>query len=401
MQSICCILGAGFSHVAGVPLTRDLFEIRDVAIPSKGAARRFRAVWHNYDAWLSHHPLRNAEEYLADLLKGHKSTIWTVNERYSLRELTLQGAIPVHDVQTSLPFEFHPLPARLIPPFKCAVELVGAVLATPLPSDNVRVNFRYGARITSPLHCDAHSAFWREITRKADRLAIITTNYDLLVERGLRHKPMVRTFGPGCYYGGISRPQWLRGTLQVGTYRDVNLELDGAVPIYKLHGSLNWSVASGALEFFQDLRSAFRRGGDAAVIPPVPEKEIPSWLLPVWEGAEEELSRAETWVVCGYSLPLYDQAVTQMLRRASTAGPLERIIIIDPQATDLCARYSVIAPTAEVKLLPGLPGALNELGRALSAGHVVQNAWNKQKNLETDVKSPSISLGFADDRDGG
>ncbi len=37
-QSICCILGAGYSHVAGAPLTRDLFAIRNVAIPSEAAS---------------------------------------------------------------------------------------------------------------------------------------------------------------------------------------------------------------------------------------------------------------------------------------------------------------------------------------------------------------------------
>jgi hypothetical protein len=371
VQSICCILGAGFSHAAGVPLTKDLLRIRDVAIPSAGAARRFRAVWRDYDAWLSQHPLGNAEEYLTGLLKDPQRTIWAVNEKYALRELTLHCTDAVHDVQRALPFEFHPLPPRPAPPFKWAAELVGAVLATPLPSDNVRVNVRYAARITSPLHCGAHSVFWRDITRKASRLAVITTNYDLLIERGLRHKPMIRTFGPGCYYGGISRPQWLRGTLQIGTYYDVDLELDGAVPVYKLHGSLNWSVAAGDLEFFQDLRSAFRRGGDAAIIPPVPEKDIPIWLSSVWQGAEEELSRAETWIVCGYSLSYYDQAITEMLRRAAGVGNLERILILDPHASDLCPRYASIAMAADIEPLAGLPDGLDELCRILYAGQPV------------------------------
>lgn len=360
VQSICCILGAGFSHVAGVPLTRNLFKIRDVAISSNGAADRFQAVWRDYDAWSSQHPLASAEEYLSGLLEHHQRTTWGVNEKYALREFSLQSTSAVH-VQTPLPFGSHSFPPRAAPPFKWAAELVGAVLATPLPSDNVRVNFRYAARITSPLHCVAHSAFWREIARTASSLSVITTNYDLVIERGLRHRPMIRTFGPGCYYGGISRPQWLRGTLQIGAYHDVDLELDGAVPVYKLHGSLNWSVAGGDLELFQDLRSAFRRGGDAAIIPPVPEKDIPSWLLSVWQGAEEELSRAETWVVCGYSLPFYDEAVMRMIGRACTAERVQRIIVIDPQARELCARYSLIAPSAEVKPLSGLPDALKEL----------------------------------------
>src|SRR5258708_39563522 len=69
MQSICCILGAGYSHVAGAPLTRDLFAIRSVASPSVAAARRFETVWQDYDAWLSENLSRNPEEYLAELPK--------------------------------------------------------------------------------------------------------------------------------------------------------------------------------------------------------------------------------------------------------------------------------------------------------------------------------------------
>lgn len=364
MQSICCALGAGFSHAAGVPLTRDLFKIHDVAISSDGAARRFGAVWRDYDAWLSGQPGRNAEEYLA-ALKNRECILRTGHERYVLSHFALQTAPAAERAQGSFPFELPPLYRRSAPPFQWAVELLGAVLATPVPSERATGDVRYGASITFPLHCDAHSSFWRATANNVSRLAVITTNYDILIERGLRHRPMIRDFGPGFHYGGVSRPQRLQGALPIGTYRDFDCELDGCVPVYKLHGSLNWSTRSAELQLFPDLRPAFRRGGDAAIIPPVPEKDIPSWLLPVWQGAEEELSRAQTWVVCGYSLPFYDQAVTQMLGRASKAGPLERIIILDPLATDLYARYSEIAPAAELKSLPGLPDALNELSSFL------------------------------------
>lgn len=134
------------------------------------------------------------------------------------------------------------------------------------------------------------------------------------------HRRMTRVFGPGCYYGGIPKPQLLQGTQLPWAYQGNYFELEGAIPVYKLHGSLNWSRAGDGLELFQDRRPAFRGGGDAAIIPPVPEKEIPAWLRPVWSGAEEELARAEAWTVCGYSLPSYDVAITELLRRAATAG---------------------------------------------------------------------------------
>jgi len=176
---------------------------------------------------------------------------------------------------------------------------------------------------------------------------------------------MNRVFGPGCYYGGIPKPQFLRGTFLPWADYGTHLELEGEIPVYKLHGSLNWSRAGEALELFQDLRPAFRRGGNAAIIPPVPEKEVPGWLRPVWHWAEEELGRATVWIICGYSLPSYDAAIVDLLRRAATTGNLRRILVLDPHAVDVCCRYSAIVQNVEVMALDGLPGGVNELSKLL------------------------------------
>jgi hypothetical protein len=176
---------------------------------------------------------------------------------------------------------------------------------------------------------------------------------------------MRRVFGPGFYYGGIPKPQLLRGTFEPWADYGSHLELEGAIPLYKLHGSLNWSRATEGLELFQDLRPAFRGGGDAAIIPPVPEKEIPAWLQPVWGCAEEELGRASVWIICGYSLPAYDTAIVDLLRRAATAGNLRRILVLDPYAPDICCRYSAIVQNVEVVPLDGLPDGVKELEQLL------------------------------------
>jgi len=365
MQSICCILGAGYSHVAGAPLTRDLFATRDVAVSSEAAARRFQTIWNDYEAWLSENPSHNPEGYLADLLKHGRSATWTVNERYVLSRTDLEATAGIEARGSTFSFPDCPVPARFIPPFEWAVELLGAALATPLPGDTTATNFRYGARIMFPLHCSSHSTFWREVTRKTSHAAAITTNYDILVERGLRHRRMTRVFGPGCYYGGIPKPQLLRGTQLPWAYQGNHIELEGAIPVYKLHGSLNWSRAGDGLELFQDFRPAFRGGGDAAIIPPVPEKEIPEWLRPVWSGAEEELARGAVWIVCGYSLPSYDVAIAELLRRAAAAGNLRRILVLDPHASDVCCRYSTIVQNVQVMALEGLPEGINELRELL------------------------------------
>ena len=109
-QSICCILGAGYSHVAGAPLTRDLFATRTVAVPSETAARRYHAVWNDYEAWLSENPCRNPEEYLADLPKHGQSAAWTANERYMLSHRDLKATVAIEGRASTLPF-----PALIFP----------------------------------------------------------------------------------------------------------------------------------------------------------------------------------------------------------------------------------------------------------------------------------------------
>ena len=365
MQSVCCILGAGYSHIAGAPLTRDLFATRDITIPSQAAQRRFETIWKDYEAWLFENPSRNSEEYLADLLRHGQSATWTVNKRYLLGRRDLQATAAIERGGSTFSFPDAPVPARVILPFEWAVELMGVVLSTPFPSNPTASNFRYGARIMFPLHCGPHSVFWREVTGKANHVAAITMNYDILIERTLRHRRMTRVFGPGCYYGGIPKPQLLRGTQLPWAYQGNHIELEGAIPVCKLHGSLNWSRAGDGLKLFQDLRPAFRGGGDAAIIPPVPEKEIPAWLRPVWSSAEGELARAAVWIVCGYSLPSYDLAIAELLRRAATAGSLRSIFVLDPHASDVCCRYSAIAQNAQVTPLEGLPEGIKELRQLL------------------------------------
>ena len=54
--------------------------------------------------------------------------------------------------------------------------------------------------------------------------------------------------------------------------------MTGTIPVFKLHGSLNWTLNDQSIVAFQDMRPAFRHGGTAAIIPPVPEKPVPPWL---------------------------------------------------------------------------------------------------------------------------
>jgi hypothetical protein len=317
------ILGAGFSYVAGLPLAKDLFDA-DILAPSKAARKRFEAVLQSWRAWRSIHPEHAPEQFLTEIFRCPKI-----------------GPVP----------------------WPWAVEMVAAVLATPLPHDRGAYQARYAGRITRPVNVPEHDAFWDVALSRFAIVAVITTNYDILAERGLRHRPTQRPKRPGMHYGGLIRPQILKGTaLPFSVSKpERQIELDGGIPLYKLHGSLNWGLEAGVVSLYQDNRPAFRHGGDAQIVPPVLEKEAPTWLIDVWNGARQALASCSTWIVCGYSLPIYDQAITQLFMDAAAAGTVSTIFLLDPNAEVLLERWKTVAPDVEIQPLPGLPDGLSIL----------------------------------------
>jgi len=323
LKTACCIIGAGYSYAGGLPLINELFEEK-VLMASRGSRRRFEEVWRDYDIWRVDNPERDAEEYLRDIYE-----------------------------------HFMKRPA---PPFAWAVELIEAVLATPRGQDVKPINRRYAVRMTRPFRCESHSAFWQTVLSLFGKVSIVTTNYDLLIERCLRHRRIKRSAMPGFFYSGLARPQIARGVPLPwrAESRKRVIEIKGSVPLLKVHGSLNWAIENGELQLYQDVRPAFRRGGDAAIIPPLPEKETPEWLKPVWTEAESYLSEAEYWVVCGYSLPSYDKAIWQMLERAAIKS-VKKIFVLDPLSEALRKRWGKVSVDGNVYCLSGLPKGTEEL----------------------------------------
>jgi hypothetical protein len=199
-------------------------------------------------------------------------------------------------------------------------------------------------------------------------VSIVTTNYDILVEQGLRHRPMRRPFSPGCFYGGLPQPQILKGTAQPFSRwaPERFIEMTGAVPVFKLHGSLNWTLDDKSIVYYQDMRPVFRHGGAAAIVPPVPEKLVPAWLEEIWREAKSSLSHADIWVVCGYSMPAYDYQVIELLRASGFARPLT-VFLLSPEADALQRRWIELLPEARIACLPGLPQGIEPLARGLAA----------------------------------
>lgn len=323
--SIACFLGAGFSYVAGVPLARNLLNRNRLITVSDHSEQRFLAVREHYENWQNAHPSEYPEQYMGLVYAGKA------------------GPNP--------------------PKWEWIVEYVCATIAsvgTPVPSLNQ--NPRYSNRINRPFRCPAHSRFWKVIFHSSNDISVITTNYDILAERVLRHRPMLRPRSPGCFYGGLPRPQILKGAAQPFSQwaAERTIEMTGMIPVIKLHGSLNWTLNDQTIVACQDMRPVFAHGGTAAIIPPVPEKMVPSWLRGIWDEAASRLLRSEVWVVCGYSLPPYDSQVMQLLETAGVRRALA-IILMSPEAVVLRERWETLLPQANIQCLPGLPEGIERL----------------------------------------
>jgi hypothetical protein len=314
---LAVFLGAGFSKLGGVPLARELFDVEPLVdrITRYRLVSRVRARWEDWQTRIGGSP----EEYLAHLE-------------------TLAGA-----------------------PWRDAVWYAGLVIALAMG----RVEM-VGARTTVVRHTlarttgvHAHEEFWSQIFTATTDVAVLTTNYDVLAERGLRHSPRPRVPRPGFNYGHGS--VYLRGGGYPSYSHIQAIEATGSVPLLKLHGSVSWAVRGRDIDLYHDCRPAIR--GDAAILAPVTDKLIPPFLVPVWARAKECLQNSSTWIIVGYSLPPYDVAVRELLSHAVHSGTV--VHVFDPDAT-VGERYGAALPGADIRAHDGLPRGLGDLSEVLS-----------------------------------
>ena len=304
VQSVAIILGAGFSVAAGVPLANQLFERR----PDMDRVIRERLVERVVSHWNRWRlrTNRSAEEYLSELAES------------KLREW--------HD----------------------AVWFVGLTIASRMGElrsvgGRLQLTKHYLARRSVAIH----ERFWTTVFRRRSDVSVITTNYDILAERGLRSEPRPRVPRPGFNYG--FGPEALSGGGYPYSYAR-GLRAAGQVPLLKLHGSVSWSMEHGVLVKYQDCRPAIR--GDAAIVAPIVGKSVPAYLEATWQAAKGRLSMASTWLVVGYSLPAYDRLVRTLLYESTTSNT--RIHVFDPDPV-VARRFRAELPRARVHGHPGLP----------------------------------------------
>jgi SIR2-like protein len=172
-----------------------------------------------------------------------------------------------------------------------------------------------------------------------DRL--ITFNYDLVVETALYTR---RLWNPSDGYG-----LEFKATKAVSESNMFKTK----IPLYKLHGSLNWERSALQLSYFyNDYKPIFPGYLDQDEDhPSVPYqgKIAGSWLMPsfikdfsvpalltVWTKAFDAVRRAEEVIIIGYSLPEADAAACLLFGTSGISD--KRLMLVNPDA-NLRDRY--------------------------------------------------------------
>lgn len=131
----------------------------------------------------------------------------------------------------------------------------------------------------------------------------------------------------------------------------------GAIPIRKLHGSLNWRrflaeslpncsqrevlIKNGDKTIYslRDLGNFGRFGCDSppVIVPPSASKQYDLLLWQTWRLACDDIARAQTVLIIGYSFPPLDVFATVQLSKSLRAKPKGTVRYVSPSETD-CAR---------------------------------------------------------------
>ncbi len=214
----------------------------------------------------------------------------------------------------------------------------------------------------------------REIAA-GNEVSIVTFNIDLLLENALErlaHSRPGAAWGLGDAYGFSTPLKAARGSDDVFEWSG-----DGAtrIPLYKMHGSVNWvfqtrdyhppadlvGKSGRNLWLIEDrqlpadrlrVRSSGRGGRGRSVwyafpliVPPVYEKHafIRMHLQQVWDKAEQALSAATKVVFWGYSFPVADTHARHFFQGLADRNPvLRRPVIVNPDPAVASALWDLL-----------------------------------------------------------
>ncbi len=188
--------------------------------------------------------------------------------------------------------------------------------------------------------------FARHVLQEED--TIISLNYDIILDNALLEERGQVNYGT----------EVRRASKVYRLWRHVDPRQNIQVPLYKLHGSLNWLYCpvcqalditeseKGALFTFSDAEPAHCVDCgcpyETLIITPTLLKSYANGLLvEVWRRAEQRVARADHLVFIGYSLADADIEIKCMIKRATyrRLRPKVTVVDIEPPDSGLAERY--------------------------------------------------------------
>ena len=331
MSDIVFILGAGASVKSGTPTMKDFLDkVRDLSLESQEP--HFKRVI-------------NMIRSLQNLFVKGTLNISNIEDVFSILEMA-------NITSLFLDYESEQIPELILDLKKVIVETLDQTMLFP-----VRGNY--------PMGPEPYGEFVDLLTKLNEqdnkKVAVITYNYDLGIDLALAME------GIKIDYGFTSK-----------NYRN------NIIPLYKLHGSLNWGcrkdtreiVILGISEYFErysmsgdpsnsapiklnigtDIQKTFHNiksidvEDTPFIIPPVFEKaHYRNEISSVWKRAGQELKEARIIVVCGYSLASIETHFNHLYMLGTFGSSIiDQFIVYDPDKK-VDARYKKILGPAVIE----------------------------------------------------
>lgn len=178
------------------------------------------------------------------------------------------------------------------------------------------------------------------LVKQSEKRAIITLNYDDLIERSCERVEIPYTYG--INYRGLNHIF----KIDLLNYKGkmlVDNEVQSSIPIYKLHGSYNWIAEQENILFISDMQNFFLNKAEFwagnewikyrfLIEPPTIDKMYAGRALSViWGKAYDSLISALHIIIIGYSFPENDGYVKYLLMASLVDNAaLKQVTIVDP-----------------------------------------------------------------------
>lgn len=240
---------------------------------------------------------------------------------------------------------------------------------------NYLAQLLYIAREKSISHQNgADRLLFARLLLRYQHAAVISFNYDLLIDMGIKELEMIaaRAYGEetglltyGFPPGETTHPEIRKNTVHLMPTGQVPPPYTGVIPLLKLHGSLNWGKCASCGRVTIHSTEVLERGGhngephgcawcrandvEPLILPPSRDKVIDE-LSALWGQAGTLLDAADTVVFVGYSLPPYDIEALRLFRSTCSQVALrpKRIFVVDPFISDaMRERYEDLNPSVE------------------------------------------------------